>query len=179
MTFRHDREEVGVLRQARTLAAVEVEAKLFDVMGGREIHAVRRMGTAMDKNVIVFKDQQPTEESKRELIHEALRSAVQNMQAELAVAFDKMDWQGRVAKILGNKIFINAGKASGLITGDILRVLSAGEEIVDPVTRAFLGRSPGQMKGTLEVSEYVGADSAMTTIHSGGNFQEGDVVRLY
>jgi hypothetical protein len=118
-------------------------------------------------------------EARNEIARDAIAEAVRKMTDEVNLAMEKMDWQGRVAKIVGNKVYINAGRASGLLAGDILKVMSPGEEIVDPITKSYLGRSEGMLKGTLEVSEFVGKDTSMTTIHTGGNFQEGDVVRLY
>ena len=117
--------------------------------------------------------------AREELAKEALYQAAQKLIPDAVLALEKMEWQGRIAKVAGNKVYINAGKASGILAGDILKVLSTGEDIIDPVTKSFLGHSEGFLKGTLEVSDFIGTDSAMATVHTGGNFQEGDVVRLY
>lgn len=180
IVFRHEKEEVGILREAQSAVAVDLEAKVFDVGGGREIATLKRSGAASSVAKVIFDaDALSSKEARADLAKEALARAVSMMTADVSLALDKMDWQGRVAKILGNRVYINAGKSSGLLTGDILKVMSPGEEIIDPVTRTFLGRSEGSLKGTLEVTEFIGEDSAMTLIHTGGNFQEGDVVRLY
>ena len=178
--FRHNREEVGILREAQNTAAVDIEIKVFDVGSGREVHSAKRSGGAELTSKIVFdQDASATTEGKMEISKEAIHNAVMKLIPDVLLAMDKMDWQGRVAKIMGNKVYVNAGRASGILAGDILKVLSPGEDIVDPVTKAFLGRSEGMLKGTLEVTDFIGQDSSMTTIHTGGNFQEGDVVRLY
>jgi hypothetical protein len=90
-----------------------------------------------------------------------------------------MGWQGHVAKVSGSKVYVNAGRTSGLVAGDILKVLTQGDDIYDPVTSAYLGRAPGQLKGTLEVVDFIGTDGAVSEVHTGGNFQEGDAVQLY
>ena len=178
--FRQDREEVGILREAQSAVAVDVEMKLFDVTTGREVHSAKKTGTAVTTTRVVFDaDAAANKEARAELAKTAIHEAIVKLMPDSMLAMDKMDWQGRIAKIIGNKVYINSGKASGILAGDILRVLSPGEEIVDPVTKSYLGRSEGLLKGTLEVSEFIGEDSAMTMIHTGGNFQEGDVVRLY
>ena len=82
-------------------------------------------------------------------------------------------------KIVGNKAYLNAGRSSGLLGGDILKVLTLGDEIYDPTTGAYLGTAEGQLKGTLEVVDFIGEDASVAIIHTGGQFQEGDVVRLY
>ncbi len=180
ITFRQDREEVGLLRSAESAVVVDIEMKVFDVASGREVSSYKRSGAATNTAHIVFDDDQlASKEARAEIAKEAIHDAVMKLVPDALASMDKMDWQGRIAKIMGGKIYVNAGKASGLLAGDILKVLSPGEEIVDPVTKAFLGRSEGFLKGTLEVSDFIGTDSALTTIHTGGNFQEGDVVRLY
>jgi hypothetical protein len=90
-----------------------------------------------------------------------------------------MTWEGRVAKVAGTKVYINAGRASGLIGGDILKVLAQGDEVFDSQTGAYLGRSQGPLKGTLEVVDFLGADGAVAEVHTGANFQPGDAVQLY
>ena len=180
ITFRHEAEEVGLLREAQSTVSVDVEIKTFDVSAGREVHASKRSGNASSTAKIVFdQDALNTKEAKSDLAKEAIKDAIAKLVPDAVLSLDKMDWQGRVAKILGNKVYLNAGRASGLLAGDILKVLSPGEEIIDPITRAYLGRSEGLLKGTLEVTEFIGEDSAMALIHTGGNFQDGDVVRLY
>jgi hypothetical protein len=180
IVFRQDREEVGILREAQSAVAVDIELKAFDVASGREVHSAKRSGTAESTSRIAFDDDvMASKEARNEIAKEAIHDAVMKLVPDALTSLDKMDWQGRIAKILGNKIYINAGRVSGILAGDILKVLSPGEEIVDPVTKAYLGRSEGMLKGTLEVTEFIGEDSSMTLIHTGGNFQEGDVVRLY
>ena len=80
---------------------------------------------------------------------------------------------------MGSKVYINAGRQSGLNVGDILKVMTEGQEIFDPESGALLGVSKGQVKGTLEVIDYFGADGAVTILHSGGSVTEGDFVQLY
>jgi hypothetical protein len=180
ITFRQDREEVGILREAESAVIVDIEMKVFDIGSGREVSSYKRTGAASNTTRVLFdKDSLANKEARAEISKQAIRDAVLKLVPDAILSLDKMDWQGRVAKIMGNKVYLNAGKASGILAGDILKVLSPGEEIVDPVTKAFLGRSEGFLKGTLEVSEFIGEDSAMANIHTGGNFQEGDVVRLY
>jgi hypothetical protein len=91
----------------------------------------------------------------------------------------RLDWMGRVAKIIGTKIYINAGRNSGLNLGDILKVITEGQEIFDPESGAMIGMSQGEVKGTLEVVDYVGQDGAVCNLHSGGSVTEGDFVQLY
>ena len=91
----------------------------------------------------------------------------------------KLDWVGRVARIIGNKIYVNAGRGSGLQIGDVLKVLTEGEEVYDPETGAMIGVSKGEVKGTVEIIDYFGPDGSIGILHSGGSVIEGDFVQLY
>jgi hypothetical protein len=84
-----------------------------------------------------------------------------------------------VAKIIGNKIYLNAGRDSGINIGDILKIITEGQEIYDPETGALIGMSKGDMKGTIEVIDYFGQDGSIAILHSGGQVLEGDFVQLY
>src|SRR5690606_25714789 len=85
-------------------------------------------------------------------------------------AVEKLSWEGRVAMVAGERIFVNAGRLSGLQIGDILKVTEEGEDVYDPETGRFIGTAPGRLKGTIEVVTYFGKDGAIAVIHSGSGF---------
>lgn len=180
IAFRQKGDDIGLFREKDSLCGVNVEVKLFDVMGGREIMASARQGEA-DSDALVSMDDAGLEspDFRSELTQLAIRNAVAQLIPDVVKAVEKLSWQGRIAKITGNRVYVNAGLASGLVHGDILRVMTPGDDIYDPTTGAFLGRTRGQLKGTLEVVDFLGSDGAVTEIHTGGNFQEDDVVQLY
>ncbi len=180
VVFRQKGDDVGLLRQKQTLAAVDVEVKVFDVGAGREMMAIGRSADTTSSNMVAV-DSNAAEavEFRAEMIRLASRNAVQLLIPDVIRAVEKMSWQGRIAKVQGTKVFVNAGRASGLVSGDILRVITQGDDIYDPISGAYLGRAQGQLKGTLEVVDFIGPDGAATDIHTGSNFQEGDLVQLY
>lgn len=98
---------------------------------------------------------------------------------QITKSLETMIWEGRIASVQGERIFLNVGKVSGLNMGDLLRVTEDGEEIFDTETGQFIGKSPGRLKGTLEVVSFFGQDGAIAVIHSGGGFRENDRVELY
>ena len=178
--FRQRGDEVGLLRQKQSMAGADVEIKAFDVAAGREIMAAAKSGEASANAMVAFEvNDVESREYRSELTRLAIRNAVGMLVPEIVRGIEKMTWEGRIAKIAGNKVYLNAGKTSGLVSGDILKVVTQGDDVYDPTTGAFLGRSPGQMKGTLEVVDFIGTDAAAAIIHTGGNFLEGDVVQLY
>jgi len=178
--FRQRGDEVGLFRQKQSLAAVDIEVKIFDVQAGREISATARSGEASSNSLVALEPENlesPTYRS--ELTRMALRDAMNRLTPDIVRSVEKMSWKSKIAKIIGTKVYLNSGRASGLIGGDILRVLTAGDDVYDPDSGAFLGRTSGQLKGTLEVVDFVGEDAAVSVIHTGGQFTEGDTVRLY
>lgn len=180
IVFRQRGDDVGLLRQKQSLAGVDVEIKLFDVSGGRELLAVSRSGDASSNSLVAVEGKNlESSQYRAELVQMAVRDAVAKLVPDVIRGIEKLAWEGRIAKVVGNKVYVNAGHASGLITGDILRVLAPGDDIYDPATGAFLGRTKGQLKGTLEVVDFLGPDGSVTEIHTGGNFQENDLVQLY
>ena len=180
IVFRQRGDDIGILRQKQSLAAVDVEVKVFDVQGGREVLADMKSGEASSNAMVALENNNiESPQYRAELTKFAVRNAAIQIVPSVTKAIEKMSWQGRVAKIQGSKIYVNAGRASGLVIQDILKVLTPGDDVYDPTTGAFLGRSQGQLKGTLEVVDFLGPDGAVTEIHTGGNFQEGDSVQLY
>ena len=84
-----------------------------------------------------------------------------------------------IGQLAANDLYEGDVPGAGMIAGDILKILTPGDDVYDPNTGAFLGRSPGQLKGTVEVVDFIGTDAAVGNVHTGGNFQEGDMVQLY
>lgn len=177
--YRHKGEDIGILRQAKSSMLVEIEMKIFDVGSGREIFSSTHKGQAQSKSFIALEESSTTPEYKVELAKEAIKEAINPFAGEIVANASKLQWNGRIIRIAGHKVFINSGRASGVMPGDILRVLTVGEDLYEPGSDSYIGRSEGKLKGTLEVKEYVGEDGAVATVHSGGQFQEGDSVRLY
>jgi hypothetical protein len=180
IVFRQRGEDIGLLRQKQSLAAVDMEVKVFDVGAGREIMATAKSGEASSNAMVALESANiESPQYRAELTKLAARNAMGLVVPDVLKAVEKMTWEGRIAKVTGGKVYLNSGRQSGLVAGDILKALAPGDDIYDPATGAFLGRSQGQLKGTLEVVDFVGGDAAVTEIHTGGNFQDGDVVQLY
>ena len=108
-----------------------------------------------------------------------MKVAVRKSVPKITKIGSRLDWMGRVAKIIGTRIYLNAGRSSGLNLGDIMKVITEGQEVYDPESGAMIGMSQGEVKGTLEVIDYFGPDGAICILHSGGSVTEGDFVQLY
>lgn len=173
-------DEIGFVRKTKALAETKVEIKVFDVISSKELISEVVDGTTRDDNYRFYvTEEEENLAYRQDLLRYATRVAVRKFIPRLTKMGGKLDWTGRVAKIIGTKIYINAGRESGINIGDILKVITEGQDIYDPETGAMIGISKGDVKGTLEVNDYFGPDGAIAILHSGGSVTEGDFVQLY
>jgi hypothetical protein len=177
---REKSDEIGIVRQTKSYTESKVEVRVFDVNAGKEIYTDTIQGYADDSTYRFFSsDREDYLSYRRDLLRYAVRVAVRKSIPKIVELASKLDWVGRVAKIIGNKIYLNAGRDSGINIGDILKIITEGQEIYDPETGALIGMSKGDMKGTIEVVDYFGTDGSIAILHSGGQVLEGDFVQLY
>lgn len=180
LVFRQKGGDIGIFKHKQSFAASDIEIKIFDVANGKEVLATSRSADSQSGTLTGYETESLENPLFRtELIKLAVRNTVAQLIPDVLKAIDKLAWEGRVAKVSSGKIYISSGKVSGLVAGDILKVMATGEDIFDPITGAFLGRAPGQLKGTLEVIDFLGMDGAIAQIHTGSNFLPGDIVQLY
>ncbi|MGC1455912.1 MAG: CsgG/HfaB family protein [Nitrospirota bacterium] len=109
-------------------------------------------------------------------LRDALNKAMVNMMKQLG----KRKWNGRVAQVDGNNLYINAGQKSGLNVGEKLDVFSPGKEIIDPVTKQKLGTTENKIGQALVQQNDLGdqADLSIAVPTSGTGFKPGDIVKI-
>jgi hypothetical protein len=78
-----------------------------------------------------------------------------------------VDWFGRIAKVEGEEVYINAGKLTGLKVGDVMEVFYPGR----PGER-------GEAKGRIRVSAFLGIDASMGRLIQGKNPDVNDILKL-
>ena len=158
----------------------EVEIRIHDVNSGRQIYHDNIKSTAEDNVHRFFSiDGKDKLAYRRELLRYGIKAAVRKSIPRIVKISSSLNWTGKIAKITGSKIYINAGRESGINIGDILRVMTEGDDIFDPDTGALIGKAKGQVKGTLEIIEYFSTNGSIAVLHSGGAVVEGDIVQLY
>jgi hypothetical protein len=173
-------DDVGFIRNTKSYAEVTTEVRVFDINNGKEVYIDKRSGSADDSTFRFYISREEDNLAyKRAMLRHGAKVSVRKFIPQIAEVVAKMDWVGRVAKIIGAKIYINAGRNSGIQMGDVLKVITEGREVYDPETGALLGVSNGEVKGTVEVIDYFGPDGAVTILHSGGSVTEGDFIELY
>ncbi len=109
-------------------------------------------------------------------LRDALNKAMVNMMKQLG----KRKWNGRVAQVDGNSLYINAGQKSGLNVGDRLDVFRPGKDIIDPVTKQKLGTTENKIGQAIVQQNDIGdqADLSIASPTSGTGFKPGDIVKL-
>lgn len=177
---RQKADEIGVVRKTKSYAESVVELRVFDVHTQKEVYFEKMHGNVTDANHRFFMSERDENITyKQDLLRYTVKVAVRRFIPDLHRIGDKLEWTGRVAKIIGNNIYINSGRESGLNIGDILKVVTEGQEIYDPESGALVGISKGEVKGTIEVIDFFGPDGSIAALHSGGSVTEGDFVQLY
>jgi hypothetical protein len=174
-------DPVGIFRQMKTRFEASVRVRMATARSGKEFYntvktvTLEEAQTRVGENVTADKMLKTNPELVERLITDAFLDFIN----QLALAMDKITWEGRIAMINGERIFLNVGRISGLQVGDILKVSEEGEEVYDPQTGNYIGKSYGRMKGTVEVISYFGQDGAIALVHSGAGFKENDKIELY
>jgi TolB-like protein len=174
-------DAVGVFRQMKTTFEAQVRVRIASARSGKELFNTLKTVTIEESNVRVSENASADRffEANPEILENLLKEAFLDFTPQITDAMSKMSWEGRIAGISGDRVFLNVGRVSGLQVGDILKVSEDGDEIYDPQSGNYIGKVPGRLKGTLEVVSYFGQDGCIAIVHSGAGFKENDRIELY
>jgi hypothetical protein len=174
-------DSVGLFRKIKAEVSALVDVEMYSTKSGNSIVKETRSATVEEEVTRVAKASYTDKELRDnpQLVRSVVKAAFAKMVKNIILALRKMSWTGRIALVRGEKIYLNAGRLSGLQVGDILQVAEAKEEIYDPETGGYLGNITGRMKGTIEVISYFGKDGSVTIVHSGSGFEQNDIVEFY
>jgi len=75
----------------------------------------------------------------------------------------KIDWYTTIASVRGSRVYIPAGRLSGVEVGNVFSV--------------FSGASPGDLKGEIRVAALFGIDASLAEVTMGEGFRTNDLVR--
>lgn len=174
-------DNVGVFRQMKSEFEAVVRVRMAATRGGHEIFNTVKTVNLQEPRVRVAERVETDKflQNNPELIEDIVRDAFVDFVPQVTAALSKVGWEGRIAALNGDRIFLNVGRVSGIQVGDILRVLEQGDDVYDPESGGHIGTVPGRLKGTLEVISYFGNDGSIAVIHSGSGFKENDRVEIY
>jgi hypothetical protein len=106
----------------------------------------------------------------------AIDLSIEIIADDLLKAVLMLDWHTRVVSVENGKIYLSAGRLSGLDKGSILEVYAPGQQILDTKTKAPLGNVKGTYKGDIEVTELFGVDASAARAVKGSTFSSTDLV---
>ncbi len=174
-------DAVGLIRKVKAEVQATVGLRLYSVSNQKEImNEVRSAVSEGATTRVMDKNTRPSALlTDPSLIRQSITSGFQAMTLNIVKTVDKLSWLGKVAMVNGDRVYLNAGRLTGINIGDILKITEEGEDIFDPDSGLLIGKAPGRMKGTLEVVSYFGKDGCVAVIHSGSGVKENDLVELY
>lgn len=181
LKVRGSSDKVGLFKQMQTEFETQGQVRVIAVRTSKEIFNLLKTVTIEESNVRIGASaiDAGTFETYPDVFANLLKETFIDFVPQVAEALTKTSWEGRIALVQGERFYLNVGKISGVQIGDLLKVTEDGDDVYDPQTGQFVGRSTGRSKGTLEVVSYFGADGAISVLHSGGGFKENDKVELY
>lgn len=160
---------------------VVVQARMINIRSEQELFNTVKTVSIDEENSTI--PENITSENffnrNNELTELLIKDAFLDFNSKLVESLKYIIWEGRIAALQGDRIYINVGQISGVQVGDILKVVDDGNEIYDTELGYHLGKVPGKAKGTLEVVGFFGQDGAVSVIHSGAGFKENDRIELY
>lgn len=174
-------DAVGLVREIKARISATVQIRLVNTKNATIALNETRTADVEESTTRVgeraLTDKMLQEDPK--LIEAVITAAFASTIPKISQSVERLSWEGRVAMVKGDRVYLNAGRISGLNIGDILKVTEEGEDVYDPDSGALIGKVPGRLKGTVEVVSYFGKDGSIGVIHSGSGFRENDHVELY
>lgn len=137
-------------------AIAEISAQLIDTASGR----VRRL---WEKRNPIFDSEEKGDFSKEKAQLKAIELITSELGQDIIEELKGLDWYTTIASVDGNRVYISAGKLSGVRVGDIFSVYPA----------AFSSHP----KGEIRVAGLFGIDASVGDITKGKGFRTNDLVR--
>ena len=157
-------------REDSALAIVQIEVELVET-------ATNRVLKSFEKRNSIFETEERGQFSREKAKLKAINLAMEELTEEILREIEKMGWYTRIVKIDGDRVYLNAGRLTGLKVGDLMDVYEPGGGMGEQMAGISMNHLEGQRKGRLRVSQLFGTDAAMADITTGGDFALTDVVR--
>ncbi len=122
---------------------VAIDVRVIDTTTGQIVHsytANKRIKESAIAGSFGFKNLSVGANSfERTPLGKAARGAISEATQSIVQAMNSHAWEGAVAKVSGNLLYVNAGQDSGLAPGDVLTIHRVIDKVTDPVTGEVLG----------------------------------------
>jgi curli biogenesis system outer membrane secretion channel CsgG len=112
---------------------------------------------------------------KKTPLGKATQIAIDNAVNYIATALSKLPWQGRVVKVSGDTVYVNAGSNTGITNGMTFAVYRPGESLIDPETGVNLGSEKTKI-ADIAIFETQAKFSKAKVVNSSGEIKAADLV---
>jgi hypothetical protein len=153
-----------------TSATIKLEIRLIDASTGNPLKSF--IGRSP-----IFGTRETGENSRSKAVLKAIDLGLDDILEGFLRQLDLLEWTTTVAKIEDERLYINAGRLSGLRIGDMFEIFEPGKEIIHPTTKFSLGWTTGQLKGVITITDLFGVDAAIGKVVQGQGFNPNDVVK--
>ena len=166
-------------KSKKQIARVTVDYRIVDTTTGVQLMADSGAGI-YEKKVTTVLGAGGKASYDTDLRDGALRDALAKAMVNMMRQLESQPWKGKIAKVSGDKLYINAGRKTGLQVGDKLDVYRVGEDIIDPDTHLKLGTMEDKVGQAIIQQNDLGdkADMSVASTTSGAGFKQGDVVKF-
>lgn len=161
-------------------AAVVLDIRFYDAATGVILDSVKAEGRAKSSGKAIDIDKSGLKMSatgfSQTPLGRATREAIDKAVLLICKRMEIIPWEGRIADVEEDTIYVNAGSKVGLKEGDILQVVRPGKTIIDPETKTVIGRTKDTTVGVIKITSTMdGVSLASPT--EGKGFQANDIVR--
>jgi hypothetical protein len=174
-------DSVGIFRRVKAEIKAVAELQIVSVRSGQVMATDTQDSDMSEGSTKVAQRAYMDQDMKDDptAVRFVVETAFEKTLPALFATLKRFSWEGRVALVKGERVYLNSGRVSGLQIGDLLRIVEEQEEVFDPQSSRSIGSVRGRMKGTVEVVSYFGNDGAVAQVHSGSGFHENDLVEFY
>jgi curli biogenesis system outer membrane secretion channel CsgG len=171
--------DYGVYKSKKQVAKVTVDYRIVDTTTGVQMMADSGAGI-YEKGVGRVLGMGGKAAYDSDLRDGALRDALTKAMVNMMNSLESSPWKGKIMKMAGDKVYINAGKKTGLKVGDKLDVYRVGEDLIDPDTKVKLGTTEDRVGQVLVLQNDIGdkGDVSVARTASGTGFKQGDIVKF-
>jgi curli biogenesis system outer membrane secretion channel CsgG len=161
-------------------AKVTIDVRLVNTSTGEILDAETVTGSEIEKGVSVsnarvrFTNEKEFDES---MAGKAARKSVVAIVAKVTEKMKKVPWSGKIVKVEGASVVINAGSSTGLRLGDTLVVYAKGEDLIDPDTGLKLGSEETRVGKVKILADMAEGKASKCELIEGQAGQRGDIVR--
>jgi len=172
-------QDLLVYKTKKQVARVTVDYRIVDTTTGVQMMADSGAGI-YEKSVGRVLGMGGKSSYDSDLRDGALRDALTKAMVNMMKSLESSPWKGKIMKVAGAKVYINAGRKTGLKVGDKLDVYRVGEDLIDPDTKMKLGTTEDKIGQVLITQNDIGdkGDVSIATTSAGTGFKQGDIVKF-